>query len=766
MKILSVFIIGLLSMGLSAQTNNSVKITANPSALSKSVSLQAVSSKTILKTFHYDNNEVDRGIGIAGSAYTMGSFIELPAETLTDYVGKKIDFVRFGLDNISIIESCKIVFYEESLIESPVFEQIVSIDSLHKGWNLGELKVPYSIAANKTLFVGLVVETNAGGYTHTYDTDIANQPEYSGHITLNGAYYGTLLGKIGIDADMNLQALITDGEGSVYSDLAITGIHESSLGCHFSDAEVLKVTLCNKGEQVVTDTFALLLHVNSQTLTQQVNLANLQPNECIEIFMPAINMSELGTYEVLGTIDYPDAESENNTYRTNLLSGDAVISIELLTDAYPEDTKWKLFDANDRVLIESGELEAETLYTYNLCVLDSNCYRWVIYDSFGDGLTGEDSVGRFTVWYNDSLISESPVEGNFGYEYVAMGMGTGCLSNDIKLAQIQLPRFDLPGEKTISGIITNMGTETLHSFEVLYSVNEDTIGTTIFNNNAIAAGASLEFVHSKAYNFSDNGSYKIEVSVLNPNGLDDENQEDNKIQQTLTVNSNALPKKQLIEQFASSSSDACFTFNKNMDSHLADKEGAYTLIKYPMNIPDNGDPYYTTQVGERANMYKVNQIPAVYRNGQYNMTLSNDTFEYYTNQKTILQLTGKAYYTNSNVNVELTVKSIDELAAGMLAHVAIIEKTTEGNTSTNGETEFYNVLMQLLPSAGTPLNEFSNGSTQTVTSMFDMSETFVENMDDLQAVVFVQDNNTMEVLQSNVFDVEFIDKIIHRLKTL
>jgi hypothetical protein len=60
-------------------------------------------------------------------------------------------------------------------------------------------------------------------------------------------------------------------------------------------------------------------------------------------------------------------------------------------------------------------------------------------------------------------------------------------------------------------------------------------------------------------------------------------------------------------------------------------------------------------------------------------------------------------------------------------------------------------MMQMLPtSAGTELGTIAANGSFTITESFDMSTTFVEEMDDLSAVVFIQDDATKEVLQSEI----------------
>ncbi len=64
------------------------------------------------------------------------------------------------------------------------------------------------------------------------------------------------------------------------------------------------------------------------------------------------------------------------------------IQLRLTFDNYPEETSWKLFDANGNVVSQGGtygnEPDGSTIYI-NGC-LDAGCYTFTIYDVYGDGM--------------------------------------------------------------------------------------------------------------------------------------------------------------------------------------------------------------------------------------------------------------------------------------------------------------------------------------------------------------------------------------------
>ncbi len=718
--------------------------------------------KTILKTFKYDNNEIKSGIGVSDEAYTIGAFIELPDSALNTSINKTIDIIRIGIDNKNIITNASLIIYEDSLKGTPALMQAVIIDSISKGWNMFALTNGYTIIENKTIFVGIIIETNSGGFTQTYDTDPATYPQYSGHTLLNGEYYGTLYSEIGIDADYNIQALITDGQGVDFSDLTIVDIQPTSNGCSFDSLEVLRVTIKNIGTDAYAGEFDLLVTVNNTEVNKQVTPTVIEPNAKITVNMPSINMQQFGIYNTLSSIELTDADTTNNTYYSTLLSGDANLKIELLTDDYPEDTHWELSDSDGNTIIASRPfVEPYTEYIYDLCIISTNCYVWEIFDAYGDGMSGNGTnIGTFKVYYNNSLIAQNPEDGNFGYKYRVSGIADGCIANNISITELNIPHYELPTDIYIKGTVYNKGTDTLNSFKVKYIIDDYTSPEILVSGISVANGESFDFTHTTPFNFTQEKTYNIHVNVMNPNNINDEDTTDNFLTHKIIINSDVLPKKQLIEHFNSSTNDACFNYTPELDAVLAENTDNYSLIRYQLDRPGAGDPYYISQSGNRADYYNLNIIPSVYRNGKYNMDYSQEVFDVYMQQKTIVELQIEASYYNFNVYIKVTISTIDSLEAGLTAHIAIIENTTTENTGSNGETEFYNVIMQMLPnSEGTILNSITPFNPVECYESFNMSNTFVEDMNDLSAVIFIQNSLTKEILQSTMVDIELAESI-------
>jgi hypothetical protein len=81
-------------------------------------------------------------------------------------------------------------------------------------------------------------------------------------------------------------------------------------------------------------------------------------------------------------------------------------------------------------------------------------------------------------------------------------------------------------------------------------------------------------------------------------------------------------------------------------------------------------------------------------------------------------------------------------------HMAIVEHVTTQNVATNGETQFHNVMMKMVPDASGTTANLVSGQPLNLKFNQNMSATFVEQMDDLLVAIFIQDNSTKGIYQS------------------
>ncbi|MCL1850141.1 MAG: T9SS type A sorting domain-containing protein [Bacteroidetes bacterium] len=211
----------------------------------------------------------------------------------------------------------------------------------------------------------------------------------------------------------------------------------------------------------------------------------------------------------------------------------------------------------------------------------------------------------------------------------------------------------------------------------------------------------------------------------------------------------AQQRKVLFEQFTSSTCGPCAQMNAWLNPLLVTNADKVVIVRYQMNWPGSGDPYYTAEGGVRRSYYGVNSVPYPLTNGVYTSNQSAIQNAINTGYAQPAQATIEGYF--SVIGNTIYVKaSVTPLISGdnHFIHCIVNEKRTVGNIRTNGETEFFHVMMKMFPSgSGTTLN-LTEGTTIPLNFSHDMSTTHVEEMSDLEVVVFVQNKSTKAVLNA------------------
>jgi monoamine oxidase len=89
-----------------------------------------------------------------------------------------------------------------------------------------------------------------------------------------------------------------------------------------------------------------------------------------------------------------------------------LFELNLLTDDYPEETSWQLFDKDSAKLVASGDdyTDRTKLYKETFCLENGN-YEFIISDSYSDGICCDFGNGEFTVYLDGQLVGSG---GAFG----------------------------------------------------------------------------------------------------------------------------------------------------------------------------------------------------------------------------------------------------------------------------------------------------------------------------------------------------------------
>ena len=213
----------------------------------------------------------------------------------------------------------------------------------------------------------------------------------------------------------------------------------------------------------------------------------------------------------------------------------------------------------------------------------------------------------------------------------------------------------------------------------------------------------------------------------------------------------SVQRKPLHEVFTSSTCGNCPAANATIDAVALNPNNIddCTVIKYQVSWPGAGDPYNTPEVGQRRSYYGVTGVPEFY------VDANEDTGTGYSQTKLNNYAAVPAYF---EIDATHTIEGYDIVVDINITpymdwqgkcRIAVVEKQTTGNVGTNGETEFHNVMMKMLPNpTGLTIN-LTDGTPYSFQVSGNMSSTFVEEMHDLRVVVFLQDDSNKEVMQSN-----------------
>ncbi|MCF8277557.1 MAG: T9SS type A sorting domain-containing protein [Flavobacteriales bacterium] len=95
-------------------------------------------------------------------------------------------------------------------------------------------------------------------------------------------------------------------------------------------------------------------------------------------------------------------------------SGQVEVAIQILTDNFGYETSWSLLNSDGDILAQGGQngvYANNAWYGDTLCVDESTCMRFEIYDQFGDGMCCGYGNGSYTLFLNGTEIATG---GNFG----------------------------------------------------------------------------------------------------------------------------------------------------------------------------------------------------------------------------------------------------------------------------------------------------------------------------------------------------------------
>ena len=324
------------------------------------------------------------------------------------------------------------------------------------------------------------------------------------------------------------------------------------------------------------------------------------------------------------------------------------------------------------------------------------------------------------------------------------------LNHDAALLSIdKINEFSTQGRNEVGFTFANKGTQTIHSLQASYQFEGMPKVTQVFNDLNVEQNGKYTLTFSEKTILSiDN--YLLNVSIDKINGQDDQEPADNSKSMEVKTYMALAEKRLVIDYFSSSTCGVCPIPNRDMKEFLDRYPDYATISKYIVPIPTSGDPYVNDDAAIRRTYYSVGSVPSVFFNGT--SILSGGYEEYFNiyspKQIPIVELRGNFWVDNKTIKIDFNIAAYENIENAVL-HVAVNEKITTGNVGTNGETEFYHVMMKMLPNGnGTPVS-LKRYDVKNFSFEYDLSSTHVEEFDDLEVNVFIQDIATKNIYNGN-----------------
>ncbi len=222
-----------------------------------------------------------------------------------------------------------------------------------------------------------------------------------------------------------------------------------------------------------------------------------------------------------------------------------------------------------------------------------------------------------------------------------------------------------------------------------------------------------------------------------------------------------ISKRVLLEDFANVSCDPCVTSSAILQNllHGDFSNGELIVLRYATNFPSPNDPFYLANpelFDARINYYNVLFAPTTIVDG-IAKPISTDSVEIHDaiqqalSVQTNFNIEVTSNITNDDsvkVNVRVTFSSGESLENLALFTVLVKDSVSFSEPpGSNGETEFYDVVVDMLPDANGV--ELSNKEKSELNFNYSVLNTYGLTEDNFSVVSFIQNKDTKEIIQTN-----------------
>lgn len=214
----------------------------------------------------------------------------------------------------------------------------------------------------------------------------------------------------------------------------------------------------------------------------------------------------------------------------------------------------------------------------------------------------------------------------------------------------------------------------------------------------------------------------------------------------------------LFECFTNTSCGPCAQQNPALDALINANDDRIAAIKYHMSWPGSNDPMYlhnTIDNDARRGVYSVNSVPHTVVDGirfanvpaSLNQNMVNNWLAIASPIE--LRLSYELDEATNTITMNVMGRVSSDIEGNCKLYVGVIEKEIHYNSApgTNGERDFYSVMKKLLPTAsGTSIGQLKEDDYFAYSFSWNWANVY--NIDQLDAIAWVQNQNTREVYQA------------------
>ncbi len=229
-------------------------------------------------------------------------------------------------------------------------------------------------------------------YEHTFTPTV--------NMSTLGDYSFKIFTSLANDEAIFNDTLVTTISNLPNTDAAISAILGlDNLIC--SDTILANIILTNKGADTLNTTTleVTLNNTNYQTINWTGNLP-MGENDTIPLTI--IGLSEAVNQVSITSLQpnqVADEVAENDTFtRTfNILFDGTSVFINLDLDEFPEETTWEVTDSTGRILYAGGPYRSSGEVIEEICLSESSCFTFTIFDALEDGICCGYGFGSYNV---------------------------------------------------------------------------------------------------------------------------------------------------------------------------------------------------------------------------------------------------------------------------------------------------------------------------------------------------------------------------------